>query len=181
MDNLSRYSDNGTARTCMECASQRAENLSILGVRTVLELCVGPSLRSLEEAYAKHGIKVTGNDIDPRWEGYYPNGKWVIGDARKVNTKGYDAVVVAPPLSKSCSGKREDSLSLEQVFPSYYDFLDIKVPVVVYVLPGRTLSVREDRSQLHKFLSHLQGKTEIVPLRKKVVKYLDLYVLSYNS
>jgi len=175
--NISTQDNERTARTCLECASQRAENLSVLGVKKVLELCVGPSLRDLEQEYAKYGITVTGNDIDPRWKDYYPTGKWVIGDARKVKTHGFDAVVVAPPLSKGCSGKREDSLSLDKVFPSYYDFLSLKVPVSVLVLPGRTLSVREDREQLHKLLACIPGKVEMVPLKKKVVKYLDLYVL----
>jgi hypothetical protein len=63
------------------------------------------------------------------------------------------------------------------VTPSFYNFLDIKAPVVAYVLPGRTLSVKQDRKQLHRFLSKLQGRVEVVPLRKKVVKYLDIYVV----
>lgn len=175
--NISRFSDGSTARTCMECAVQRAENLAVLGVKRVLELCVGPSLRTLEQAYGTVGIKVAGNDIDPRWESYYPNGEWLIGDATKMSIEGFDAVVVAPPLSRGCSGRREDSLSLEEVTPSFYSFLDIKAPVVAYVLPGRTLSVKEDRKQLHRFLSRLQGKVELVPLRKKVVKYLDVYLV----
>jgi hypothetical protein len=176
--NLSTYKNEQTARTCLECASQRAENLSILGVKTVLELCVGPSLQDLEGEYSKHGIKVTGNDIDPRWKDYYPSGNWVIGDATKLDTSGYDAVVVAPPLSKGCSGRREDSLSLDEVTPSYYSFLNTKSKVTVFVLPGRTLSLKQDREQLHRFLAHLSGHVEIVPLKKKVVKYLDVYVVS---
>lgn len=175
--NVSKFADNSTARTCPECAHQRAENLAVLGVKTVLELCVGPSLEALEQAYTEFGIKVVGNDIDPRWQTYYPSGEWLIGDATKLNTSGFDAVVVAPPLSRGCSGKREDSLSLEEVTPSYYDFLGIKAPVVAYVLPGRTLSVKEDRRQLYRFLSRLQGRVEVVPLRKKVTKYLDIYLV----
>ena len=60
-----------------------------------------------------------------------------------------------------------------------YNFLDIKAPVVAYVLPGRTLSVKEDRKQLYRFISKLQpkGRIEVVPLRKKVVKYLDIYLV----
>lgn len=165
----------------MDCALQRAENLAILGAKKVLELCVGPSLRDLEKAYKEFGINVTGNDIDPRWKTYYPDGKWMIGDATKLETYGFDAVVVAPPLSRGCSGRREDSLSLEEVMPSYYDFLNIKAPIVVYVLSGRTLSVKEDRKQLHKFLANLSGKVELVPLRKKVTKYLDIYVTKEHS
>lgn len=175
--NISEHTNEKTARTCMECAIQRAENLAVLGVKRVLELCVGPSLRALEQAYARVGIKVAGNDIDPRWQAYYPKGEWYIGNATKLNIEGFDAVVVAPPLSKGCSGKREDSLSLEEVTPSFYDFLEIKAPVTTYVLPGRTLSLKKDRKQLYKFLSHLQGKVEVVPLKNKVVKYLDIYVV----
>ena len=185
--NTSKYSDTRTANTCLDCASQRAENLAILGVKSVLELCVGPSLRVLEREYANHGIIVTGNDIDPRWRDYYTKGKWLIGDATKLDTSGFDAVVVAPPLSRGCSGKREDSLSIEQVTPSYYSFLALNNPVVAFVLPGRTLSLRDDRRALHRLLGALAGvsredgktrKVELVPLRKKVVKYVDLYVIA---
>jgi len=184
MANISKFGDNSTANTCLECASQRAENLAILGVKTVLELCVGPSLRVLEEQYAKYGIQVSGNDIDPRWQEFYPKGRWMVGDATKLNTSGFDAVVVAPPLSRGCSGKREDSLSIEQVTPSYYSFLQLRNPVVAFVLPGRTLSLRDDRRALHRLLGALAGQSEggarrveVVPLRKKVVKYVDLYVI----
>src|SRR5512146_1716358 len=62
--NTSILSDDETARTDPECALQRAENLAVMGVESVLELCVGPSLRVLEAAYAQHGIVATGNDID---------------------------------------------------------------------------------------------------------------------
>ena len=173
--NISTVEDDATARTCTTCTVQRAENLATMGVRRVMELCVGPSLRALEAAYATVGIAVVGNDIDPRWQKYYPRGSWVIGDARKVSLAGFDAVVVAPPLSRGCSGRREDSLSLEQVTPSYYDFVDLAVPLLVFVLPGRTLSLRGDRAQLHRFLARLQGRIYVVPLREKVVKYVDVY------
>lgn len=176
MPNISKFGDTQTAHTNVACARQRAENLAILGVERVLELCVGPSLRDLEAAYKEFGIECAGNDIDPRWVDFYPQGKWMIGDARAIDTSGFDAVVFAPPLSKDCSGRREDSLSLDQVTPSYYDFLDMKVRVSVYVLPGRTLSVKRDREQLYRFLSHLQGKVDVVPLRKKVTKYVDIYL-----
>jgi hypothetical protein len=176
MLNTSRFSNEKTANTCLSCAEQRAENLAVLGVKSVLELCVGPSLQVLEESYSKFGITVTGNDIDPRWKSFYPKGKWVIGDATIVDTSKFDAVVVAPPLSKFCSGRREDSLSLEQVTPSYYNFLNLKSNVVVFVLPGRTLSLKEDRKQLYKFMASLKGKVELVPLKNKVTKYIDLYL-----
>lgn len=177
--NISAVSDSLTARTRGSCAFSRAENLASLGVKSVLELMTGPSLRTLEQAYKSLGImKVAGNDIDPRWKKYYSVGKWIIGDARKVDTSGYDAVVVAPPLSKGCSGKRSDSLSLDQVFPSYYDFLSLPNKIIVFVLPGRTLSLKEDRKQLYKFLSKIQCHYEIVPLVDKVVKYVDVYVVN---
>ncbi len=175
--NISCYANNKTANTCLECAEQRAENLAILGARSVIELCVGPSLKVLENCYSKWGINVTGNDIDSRWEAFYPKGKWIIDDATKIDTSKFDAAVVAPPLSVGCSGKREHSLSLEKVFPSYYSFTNLKSRIVVYVLPGRTLSLKEDRKQLYKFMSTLAGKLELIPLKNKVTKYVDLYVI----
>lgn len=174
MLNISAFKDNETANTCDVAAAQRAENLCILGCKNVLELCVGPSLQTLEKAYQMFGINVTGNDIDSRWRDYYPSGKWAIRDARTINTDGFDAVVVAPPLSKGCSGRREDALSLEEVFPSYYDFLSVQAPITVFVLPGKTLSIKRDRDQLYKFLSHLD-RYNICPLVNKVTKYLDIY------
>lgn len=178
--NLSIQTDSETARTSAIIAEQRAANLAVLEVRSVIELCVGPSLATLEKAYAAHGIVVTGNDIDRRWKKYHPTGKWIIGDARSIDTTSFDAVVVAPPLSRGCSGKRDDSLPLDRVVPSYYDFLSLPNPIVVFVLPGRTLSVKQDRRELHRFLSHLKDRQpNVVPLReKKVVKYVDVYTES---
>lgn len=173
---LSKFSDDTTARTCASAALQRAEYLAILGVRSVLELCVGPSLRTLVGAYRQFGIDCTGNDIDQRWVDYYPKGKWLVGDAARMSTAGFDAVVVAPPLSRGCSGRREDSLRMDQVVPSYYEFTNLPNLVVVYVLPGRTLSLRGDRAELHRFMSCLDGRIEVVPLTDKVVKYVDVYV-----
>jgi hypothetical protein len=179
--NISKYADHLTAHTCLPAAEQRAENLAILGVKSVLEMCVGPSLRDLEAVYAKYGITVTGNDIDSRWQDFYPKGKWLIGDARTLaETSTFDAVVVAPPLSKGCSGRRLDALSLEEVTPSYYDFLDLPSKIAVYVLPGKTLSIRADRVQLHRFLKAVSDagrNPEAIPLRNKVVKYVDVYAL----
>lgn len=88
MDNISRYSDLQTANTNLTCATQRAENLFILGARKVLELCVGPSLQRLELEYRKFGISCAGNDIDPRWRDFYPRGKWHIGDALSIDVSG---------------------------------------------------------------------------------------------
>lgn len=175
--NVSFYSDEQTARTCLDCAQQRAENLYVLGVSTVLELCVGPSLKQLEASYAKYNIQTTGNDIDARWKDYYPKGKWLIGDATKLpETNGFDAVVVAPPLSIGCQGSRNTALSLHQVTPAYENFLNLTNKIVVFVLPGKTLSIKEDKKQLHKFLSKLShGTYEVVPLKRKVNKYIDIY------
>jgi hypothetical protein len=180
MDNISLYSDSMTANTRLNCAKQRAENLAILlqpGAK-VLEMCVGPSLRRLEIEYAKYGITCFGNDIDPRWETYYPEGRWMIGDALNLDVSGFDAIIFAPPLSKGCSGRREDSLSLEQVNPSYRSFLYAYRGfrgVKAMVLPGRTLSLRHDRDELYKLLNDIPDY-DLVPLRDKVVKYVDIYI-----
>lgn len=174
--NTSTVTDEHTARTCLVCAKQRAEYLGILGVTNVLELCVGPSLRTLEQCYGEYKITTTGNDVDARWKAYYPEGDWRIGDARKLDTRGFDAVVVAPPLSSGCSGRRIDSLFPDQVYPSYDDFLRLPNPVVVYVLPAKTLSLKEGRKQLHKLLAKIDRKYEVVPLKsKRVTKYVDIY------
>lgn len=175
--NISAFSDSKTASTNIPCAIQRAENLAILGVSSVMELCVGPSLKRLEQAYDSFGIKVTGNDIDPRWQRMYPNGNWIIGDAREINVSEFDALVVAPPLSRFCSGRREDSLSIEEVTPRFDSFLHLTNRIVVLVLPGRTLSLKEDRKQLHKLLAKVSGRRiSVVPLKNKVTKYVDVYL-----
>lgn len=181
MTNISAFSDIDTANTRYTCALQRAENLSILGVSSVLELMCGPSLRILEIAYKQFNITVTGNDIDFRWQRFYPQGKWLMGDAVTIDKTGFDAIVIAPPLSKGCSGRREDSLPLDAVTPSYYHFVNsCSSRVTVYVLPGRTLSVKNDREKLYKFLSFLPGKSEVIPLKDKVTKYVDVYNVREN-
>lgn len=180
MTNISLYSDSCTANTRLKCAMQRAENLAILlpkGAK-VLEMCVGPSLHRLENEYRKYGITCVGNDIDPRWQQYYPSGKWMIGDALNLNVSGFDAIVFAPPLSVGCSGRREDSLSLEKVNPSYRRFLEAYREfsgIKTMVLPGRTLSVKHDRRELYKLLNEINDY-EVVPLKDKVVKYVDIYI-----
>lgn len=174
--NISTRTNDQTARTSNPCAKQRAENLFSLGVKSVLEMCVGPSLKTLEHEYNQVGITVTGNDIEERWKNYYPQGKWLIGDARTLSVDNFDAVVVAPPLSKGCSGARQDSLSIDEVFPSYYDFLGLNTKHLVLVLPGRTLSLKEDRKQLHKLISTIKSTVEVVPLVDRVTKYVDLYI-----
>lgn len=181
--NVSQFQDANTANTNPSSAIQRAENLAALNVQSVIELCVGPSLSVLEQAYKTFNISVTGNDIEDRWRKFYPNGKWIIGDALKLDTSAFDAVVFAPPLSKGCSGRREDSLSIDEVVPKYIDFLNnLKSDKVVLVLPGRTLSTRTDRKQYYKLLSNIVSlgfNCETIPLtagRRSIVKYVDLYL-----
>ena len=180
MNNISLYSDAMTANTRLKCTEQRAENLAILlkpGSK-VLEMCVGPSLQRLEKEYAKYDIKCIGNDIDPRWKDYYPCGRWMIWDALNLDVSSFDAIIFAQPLSKGCSGRREDSLSLEQVNPSYKSFLHAYKNfkgIKAMVLPGRTLSLKHDRDELYKLLNELSDY-EVVPLKDKVTKYVDIYI-----
>ncbi len=177
--NLSTVSDAETARTCAECAEQRAFNLATIGVTRVLELCVGPSLETLEHAYNNFGIHVIGNDIDDRWRRHYPRGGWIIGDALSVGWDGSEAVVFAPPLSRGCTGTREDALQISEIRPSFVDF--IARPdydgIRVMVLPARSLATREDRRQLFELLSKIDV-CDIVPLvagPRKIRKYVDVY------
>lgn len=178
--NISKYNDSETANTNLVCAKERAMNLSILGSKKVLELCVGPSLSVLEDCYSEYGIECYGNDIEKRWQEYYPSGKWIIGDALTIDVNKFDTLVFAPPLSHNCSGRREDSLSIEKINPKYLDFLesykDFK-GIKVLVLPGRTLSVRSDKDQLYKLLDKINSKFEVVPLKNKIIKYIDVYIL----
>lgn len=191
--NTSVVSNEDTASTNRECAKQRAEHLAICGVKSVLELCVGPSLQVLETEYKKYNINCIGNDIDVRWRTNYPEGVWHIGDALNISYEGYDAIVFAPPLSAGCTGTREDSLLISQVRPSYRDFLRIfydgmyiKEPMVkVLVLPARCLSTRYDRQLFFKLINEIHklkhpGETiEVVELytgKKKIRKYVDIYI-----
>jgi hypothetical protein len=176
--NISTVSIDKTARTRLETARQRAEHLSLLGAKNVLELCVGPSLQTLEKAYKQLGIEVTGNDIEERYRSYYPRGKWIIGDACEIDCKNFDAIVVAPPLSKGCSGKREDSLAIFDVAPKYESFINASNRIVAFVLPGKTLKC--NKADLYKFISMLQTKDssrkiEVIPLVLGCTKYVDLY------
>lgn len=184
--NLSEVSDEETARTSFACALQRAENLAILGVESVVELCVGPSLCVLERAYEQVGIKVTGNDIDMRWRSYHPGGNWVIGDALAVIPLEFiwDAIVFAPPLSHGCTGRRADSLMINEVTPKYTDFLTLSQEykgILTLVLPARSLATREDRTQFHNLISNIEGDVEVVPLVDGCVKYYDVYIDRRNS
>ena len=177
MTNLSIVADNITARTNAQSAQQRAENMYLLGVKKVLELCVGPSLCVLEKEYSKYGITCYGNDIDSRWKRYYPAGKWIIGDCFSIDYSEFDGVVFAPPLSKGCTGKREDSLSIMDVRPRYVDFLNLNISkTMCLVLPGRAMATKRDRDQFYKLISKVQ-QYQLVPLTKNgVTKYWDLYI-----
>lgn len=183
--NISITTDDRTARTCEECAFQRASNIAQLGARTVLELCVGPSLRELERAYRQFNVEATGNDIDPRWQKYYPQGRWALGDALRLSYEGYDAIVFAPPLTRGCTGTREDSLRVDEVNPSYESFIErfTQLPVGVTgvcVLPGRSLATREDRTSTYGLMARTAKKgivCNLMPLkagRRQIVKYYDL-------
>lgn len=181
--NLSQFSDEATAHTDPDCAQQRAVYLSVLGARTVLELCVGPSLETLTQAYSSCEIAVTGNDIEERWRSRFPRGNWVIRDALDVDPRDFDAVVFAPPLSVGCSGTRDDSLAIEAVEPSYERFLLSCMfwgfeGIGVLVLPSRSLSTPEDRKQLHRLMASVPAPYEICPLyagQRRIRKYVDVY------
>lgn len=189
--NTSIIADSLTARTNPDCARQRAFNLACLGAKNVLELCVGPSLKVLEGAYKEHNINVIGNDIDPRWKDYYPQGNWRIGDALDpVVLGGTDTLVFAPPLSDGCTGRREDSLQIKQVNPNYSVFLnhvnrcrgiynDIKR--LCLVLPARSVATKQDRKQFYSLLTEASqlGNISVIELnagRRKIRKYVDVYV-----
>lgn len=147
-----------------------------------MELCVGPSLPTLYRAYKEVGIECFGNDIDPFWRREYVN-NFTFGDALDIPLHHYDTAVFAPPLSKNFTGKREDSLRVSQVRPAYTDFLSrTDLPRrLVLVLPGRSLSTRQDRDDFYCLLKHIKGSYEVdcdslLDEKKKVVKYIDLYL-----
>ncbi len=104
----------------------------------------------------------------------------LIGDCFSINYNPYDVVVFAPPLSKGCSGKREDSLSINQVTPSYYDFIKLRKEKAVLVLPGRSKATKQDREQYYTLITQLYYHNInfiVVPLINKVVKYYDVYLI----
>lgn len=188
--NVSTVPDELTASTSEEVARQRADALCRIDrVESVLELCVGPSFRTLYDAYAAKGIVCFGNDIEERWQ---PNDKelnfrWVQGDAMQLSydRTPYDAVVFAPPLSRGCTGKREDALRVDQVQPDYVEFIKkiawtARPPTfVVLVLPGRSLSTKRDHEATYKVVSHASA-IGIVELQERIVggvmKYLDIVI-----
>lgn len=183
--NISTVDLDKTANTNYLCAEQRAKYLAFSNVSKVLELCVGPSLKVLETAYKAYKIDVWGNDIDARWFKYYPQGNWIQGDALSVSYSNYDTIVFAPPLSKGCTGTREDSLSPLSVYPGYLEFLkrfskEPKFKRGVLVLPGRSLSTKQDRKETHRIINAC-AEVGIVQCHalaiKGVNKYIDLEVV----
>lgn len=179
--NLSTELIVNTANTNILCAQQRASYLAYNGCKSVIELCVGPSLKILEQAYKKEGIKVYGNDIETKYKKYYPQGNWIIGNCFDIKIpKDVDTIVFAPPLSKGCTGTREDSLPAKLVTPSYMDAINKFTNYnLVLVLPGRTVSVRSDKEYFHKLLHYifrLNKYPSYYYLYNKVVKYVDIYI-----
>ena len=189
MPNLAVQPDRDkTARTDPECARQRLEHLSMLvGAERVLELCVGPSLRTFEHQAEALEIEVWGNDLDKKWRDYHKRGKWILGDALEVARKhgrDFDAVVFAPPLTKGCTGKREDSFMIDQVYPRYEDFLPLAkthLRAAVLVLPGRSTRTQPDREQYFKLMDkvyRLERRIEVITLTstRNAQKYVDVYI-----
>lgn len=187
--NVSCLSDHLTARTNPTSAKQRAEYLSILlkPQAAILELCVGPSLKVLEEAYRQFDLVVVGNDIELRWQRYYPHGKWLIANALQLNYDCFDAVVFAPPVTRGCTGKRCDSLMIHEVCPTYLDFIhkvkyDKYHGICVCVLPARALrGTTYDRREYYTLISKIREVSsymEVIPLtegRRHIMKYIDVY------
>lgn len=188
--NLTAVSQDETARTCIECARQRAKHLHMRQVQNVIELCAGPSLKTLERAYSEFGISVTGNDIDIRWKHYYLGGKWIIDNALNIDYNSYDAVVFAPPVSKGCTGKRDDALMISKVVPRYTDFIEKIIKdkykgVAVLVLPARSWGTKQDREQYFKLTNYIFRAGflyEAVALnnKKNIRNYIDMYLQSLS-
>lgn len=192
-DNTSVVENCRTANTAQDVAETRAIQLSELNITCVLELCVGPSLQVLEEAYKSRGIKCRGNDIEERWQQYYPTGDWLIGDCFTIEWPvDTDAVVFAPPLSRGCTGCREDALMIEEVVPAFADFVHtlaakvslLNLKLVLLVLPARSLATKQDRAQLVKLEHLLQNNPRVSNVvrrearsgRRQIRKYVELYV-----
>lgn len=186
--NKSKFSDQATANTSEECSKQRASALWKAGTSKVLELCVGPSLSCLEKSYNDVAIECWGNDIDGRWRKHYPHGKWIIGDANEVarnHHQIFDAMTFAPPLSSGCSGKREDSLMIDEVMPSYTNFVSMMHSdtnyngLLVLVLPGRCLATKDDRDQFFKLCNFVHTMYADV-VRMDIIdgcrKYVELHI-----
>jgi hypothetical protein len=151
MPNITTVELHKTANTCLGAAEIRAQLVAGLGVKKALELCVGPSNQVMKDAYRRYGIDCIGNDIDSRWN---PD---ILGDCLEIDYQGR-YVIFAPPLSRGCSGTREDSLSPMQVQPGFINFINTararKLNRAMMVMPARSLSTRQDRTELHKILNH---------------------------
>jgi hypothetical protein len=183
--NISICSPQFTASTNIESALQRAENMYIYGVTNILELCVGPSLKTLESVYNLMGIKCTGNDIESKWQDYYPYGDWLLGDCRVVlgyTHSLFDGIVFAPPLSMGCTGRREDSLRVDQVSPSYIEVLDLLKHIeykglVCFILPARATKTSYDRKITYNLLSNINNYdlVELTNHHRNITKYVDVY------
>ncbi|HEU5116104.1 MAG TPA: hypothetical protein VFT74_05445 [Isosphaeraceae bacterium] len=188
--------DDTVARTCPEAAVQRAQRMYDHGITSVMELCVGPSLRQLHLAYRQKGIFCCGVDIDVRWKNYAEQwnlqNEMIVSDALRTMYHA-QAVVFAPPVSRGCTGKREDMLRIDEVGPRYLDFLaeyvrqrccGISRPqLAVLVLPARsTRGDRIDREQFNRLRSdcyeyadHVET-FEIKVGRRQITKYVELWL-----
>lgn len=187
--NISQVDDEHTAHTNPYTAFQRALDIREkllerqIGQAKVLELCVGPSLPVLDLEYGKWLIECYGNDVDFRWKQHYPEGKWVMGNCLKIDYDLYDCVVFAPPLSRGCTGKREDALMIEEVTPRFEDFLQavrFYKGLIIMVLPARSLATRQDRDQLHKLLSKISDPTVVSRTDGKIRKYVEIHFYNKN-
>lgn len=183
--NLSLVSDHATAKTDHAVAHRRAARVAALGCCSVLELCVGPSLRTLADAYQAMGVRCVGNDIDSRWAQYYPAGEWRLGNCFTIAWTGIDCVVFAPPLSAGCTGRRADALQINQVQPAFTTFLHAfqqhsATRHAIMVLPARALATKTDRTQLHALIAaaYLVASTvqyyETVAGRRNIRKYVEV-------
>lgn len=177
MSNLSLYSLSDTASTNAQVAKQRAAHFASLGIKDVIELCCGPSLQVLSQAYRYQGIRCVGNDIDPRYAVEEPLLGWKLGDCFDIEITE-EMVVFAPPLSRGCSGKREDALSIFEVRPGYAQAVThFKSKYLTLVLPGKTLSLKQDKSELYKLLSMCYESGWIPKYYPRIVgctKYIDI-------
>jgi hypothetical protein len=194
MANTSLYPINKTAKTHELCLQQRIQNVKSIfpEVNSVLETCAGISSVKIAKAYKEAGYQIATNDIDPRYKKHEPN--MVVGDALALDFSSYDLVVFAPPLSKGCSGRREDSLSIYEVTPSYESFLDRafrfkNLKGVGLVLPGKTFSTALDAAQFYQLIRSIYfGFASFYPSAiyyqrelkvKGCTKYVDLYLRFY--
>ena len=194
MANTSLYPVNKTAKTHELCLQQRIQNVKSIfpEVNFVLETCAGISSVKIAKAYKEAGYQISTNDIDSRYKKHEPN--MIVGNALTLDFSSYDLVVFAPPLSKGCSGRREDSLSIYEITPSYESFLDRafhfkNLKGVGLVLPGKTFSSASDTAQFYQLIRSIYfGFASFYPSAtyhqrelkvKGCTKYVDLYLRFY--